>query len=152
MSLTQAQVYADGMYLLVAWHLQAAVQQPALLVPLNRNVKVFVVSDREFRQQRIAVIPVGINSVTAIGELRPHAVSEKLVLWGLGPVWMALGVLLVTTVNLLEKHQVRVGGAHGLAQLGQDESAVELGEALVDIDRQHIQTVHGGIAIQSRAG
>ncbi|MNJ01123.1 hypothetical protein D3C73_1606510 [compost metagenome] len=42
-------------------------------------------------------------------------------------------------MHLLEEHQVGAGGAHRLAQFGEDEAPVEQGEALVDVDRQHLQ-------------
>jgi len=49
----------------------------------------------------------------------------------------------VLAEHFLQKHQIGTGAAHGFAQFGQDEAAVEGGKALVCIDRQHLDSMHG---------
>lgn len=61
--LAQAEVHAHRMYLVMARHLQLAVQQPALLVALHRDVQVVEAADGEFRQQRVAVVPMGYTAL-----------------------------------------------------------------------------------------
>ena len=45
--------------------------------------------------------------------------------------------------HLLQKHQIGTGTAHCFAQFGQDEAAVKGGKALVRIDRQYLDLMHG---------
>src|SRR5690606_32563616 len=106
-----------------------------------RDVEVLVAQDRELRQQRIAVMAVRIHGVAAVGELRPHAVGEEFVLWRFGPVVDPRRVALVGPQYFLEEQQVGADGAYRIAQLGQDETPVEEGEALVGIHRQYTDAV-----------
>ncbi len=85
----QAQVHADGMHFGVARHLQYAVQQAPALGAGDRDVKVAVLADGEFRQQGIAVVAVGVHRIAPVGVVAPHAVGEKFVLRLLGPVVQA---------------------------------------------------------------
>ncbi|MNP85908.1 hypothetical protein D3C76_1858560 [compost metagenome] len=57
---------------------------------------------------------MGVHGIAAVGELRPHAVGEKLVLRGFWPGRVTHCVLLVAAVYLLQKHQVGAGGAYSL--------------------------------------
>ncbi|MCY1444989.1 hypothetical protein D9M71_614850 [compost metagenome] len=139
------------MHLVMARHLQLAVQQAALLVALHRDVQVVEAADRKLRQQGVTVVAMGVHGIAAVGELRPHAVGQELVLRRIGPGRLAQGVLLVATVHFLEKHQVGTRGANGFAQLGQDETPVEEGKALVHVQRQDIQPTHGGNLVDDAA-
>ncbi|MNL01229.1 hypothetical protein D3C87_1216930 [compost metagenome] len=141
-------MHADRMDLGVPRHVQHAMQQPAALGAGDGNIEVAVFANRVFRQQRIAVVAVGIDRIAAIGEITPHAVGQKLVLRGLWPVVVARGVPIVFADDFLQKHQVRRGAAYRFAQLRQDESAVERGESLVSIDGQHTQSMDGRWFVQ----
>jgi hypothetical protein len=57
------------------------------------------------------------------------------------PVLVFLAVRVVRAEHFLHEHHVGAHLAHGVAQLGQDEFAVEGGEALVDVHGHHRQTV-----------
>ncbi|MOA63908.1 hypothetical protein D3C78_1897970 [compost metagenome] len=61
-------------------------------------------------------------------------------------------MLLMAAVDLLQKHQVGACRADRLAQLRQDEAAVEQGKALVHVEGQHRQAVHGADLVDNAAG
>lgn len=147
MAFAQAQVHADGVHLARAGHVQHAVEQAALLDHADGHVEVLVVADGELAHQRVAVVAVRVDRVAAIGELRPHAVGEELVVRRLRPVVVAPGVALVGAEHFLEEHQVGAGGAHRHPQFRQDEAPVERGESLVGVDRQHLDPVYRGGAV-----
>jgi hypothetical protein len=107
------------------------------------DIEVVMAHDLEFRQQRIAVVAMGIDGIAPVGELRPDAVGEELVLRHVRPVTEALGVAFVGAVDFLEEHHVGAHAAHRFTQLGQDETSVQGSEALVDIDRQHREASDG---------
>ncbi|MCY1434529.1 hypothetical protein D9M71_505910 [compost metagenome] len=150
--LAQAQVHADGMHLAVAGDVQHAMQQAALLVAAHRDVEVVVLDDGKLRQQRIAVVAVGVDRIAAIGELRPHAVGEELVVRRRRPVPVALGVAVMVAQHFLEEYQVGFGGTHRVSQLRQDETPVQGGEALVGIDGEHLQPMHRGDPVDDDLG
>jgi hypothetical protein len=136
--LPQAEVHADGMH----FHaflgcVEHAVQQPALLVAVVRRIVVGVVANGKPRQQRVAVVAVRVHRIAAVGMVGPHGVGQVLVLRLLGPVGVALGMQGVRAQHFLQEDDVRGDRAHGLAQLLQDEAAIEESEALVGIDGQH---------------
>jgi hypothetical protein len=132
----QAQVHADHVdLLLVARHLQLAMQQAAFLGAGNRHVVVAVFHDRELRHDRVAVVALGVHHVLAIGELRPDAVREELVVRRLRPLLDLLAVVFVRAQHFLHEDDVGAHLAHGIAQLRQDEFAVEGREPLVDVHR-----------------
>jgi hypothetical protein len=110
-------------------------QQAALFRAGDRHVVVLVLHDRELGHHRVAVVALGVHHVAAVGELRPDAVGQEFVVRRLGPVLDLLAVLVVRAQHLLHEHHVGAHLAHGIAQLRQDELAVEGGEALVDVDR-----------------
>jgi len=143
MALQQRQVHADGMHLMRARHIEHAMQQAAALGAGDRHVEVAVLDDRVFRQQGVAVVAVGVYGIAAVGEVAPHAVSEKFVLGRLRPAGVARGMAIVAAEHLLQEHDVGLGTAHRFAQFRQDKAPVEGREALVGVDRQHPQPVHG---------
>ncbi len=107
MRLTQPQVHADGMELLVPRHLQHAVQQAATLGAGDGDVEVLVADDGKFREQGVAMVAVGIDRIAPVGEIGPDAVGEKLVLGRLRPVVKAHRVLFVGAQHFLQEHHVR---------------------------------------------
>ena len=136
----QPQVDANGVDIAaLAGHLQLAMQHAAPLGAADGNVAVFKLDNRELGQQRIAVMPVGIDRVAAIGELLPDAVGQVFVMRRLGVVVELLAMLEVIARHLLQKHHIRAHDAHRVPQFGQDELAVEKSESLVDIDREHLE-------------
>ncbi|MNH24569.1 hypothetical protein D3C79_845090 [compost metagenome] len=61
-------------------------------------------------------------------------------------------MVLVAAMHLLQEHQIGAGGTHRLAQLWQDEAAVERREALVNVECEHRQAVHGGDLVDNAVG
>ena len=149
----QAEVHADGVDALLApGHAQRAVQQAAALGAGDGDVVVLIVLDRELRQHRVAVVAMGVHRVAAIGELGPDLVGEELVVRVFGEVQELRRVFLVRALHLLQEDHVGADRAHGLAQLMQDELAVEEGEALVGVDRHHLEGELGHGAVGRVAG
>src|SRR5690606_39724932 len=77
-----------------------------LAFPTRRSsdlVEVLVTQDRKLRQQRVAVMPMRVDGIATVGELRPHAVGEELVLWRLRPVVHPRGVARVGAQHFLEE-------------------------------------------------
>ena len=138
--LNQPQMHADGMHVAaMAGHFQLAVQHAAPLRAADGNVAVFKFDNRELGQHGIAVMAVVIDRIAAIGKLRPDAVGQVFVMRLVRVVLELFAMLEMASGDLLQKHHVSAHGAHRIAQLGQDELAVEKGEALVDVDRQHLE-------------
>ena len=151
--LTQAQMHADGMHINgPARYLQLAVQQAASLGPADGHVMVFKTHNRELRQNSIAMVAVCIDSVAAIGKLRPDAVCQKFVVGGFRVVVEFVWVPGVAACDLLQKHHVSTHATHRLAQFGQDEFAVKKREPLVDIDREHLERERHGSSSQRLLG
>ncbi|MNH17305.1 hypothetical protein D3C79_769740 [compost metagenome] len=65
---------------------------------------------------------------------------------------MAQGVVLMAAMDLLQEHKVGIGGTYRLAQLGQDETPVQRGEAFVHVDRQYIETMYRGGLVDDAGG
>lgn len=151
-SFAQAEVHTHRMHLVMARYLQATVQQPTLLVTVDRDIQVVMLGDGKLGQQGIAMVAVRVHGIASIGELRPHAVGEKLVLGRLWPRRVALGMVLMAAVNLLQEHQVGATGTHRFAQLRQDETPVERGKPLVHVEGQHVQPMHRGYRVDAAAG
>jgi hypothetical protein len=144
MRLHQAQVHADGVDVdAAAGNLQFAVQQAAALGAADGHVAVFKTHDGKLGQHRVAMVAVGVDGVAAIGELRPDGVGQEFVVRRFGVVVELVGVLGVGARDFLQEHHVGAHAAHGFAQFGQDELAVEEGKALVDVDREHLEGERG---------
>ncbi|MCY1433526.1 hypothetical protein D9M71_495570 [compost metagenome] len=152
--LAQAEVHADGMQRYgVTGQLDLRVQQSALFVAaLDRNIQVAVTADRKFGQQGIAMVPLRIHGIAPVGVLRPHAVGEEFVVRPGRPAGLAAGVPAVFAVHFLEKHQVGVGFANGIAQFRKDETTVERGETLVGVHRQDRQRAYRRDAVLRHDG
>nr|GEZ90996.1 hypothetical protein [Tanacetum cinerariifolium] len=54
---------------------------------------------------RVAMVTVRVDRVTAVGEVRPHAVGKEFVVRRIRPVFVLGGVAVMTTEDFLEKHQ-----------------------------------------------
>lgn len=80
MAFQQTQVHADRMHFSVPRHIQYAMQQAAAFWAGDRDVEVTVFADRVLRLQGIAVVTIGVDRVTTVGEVAPHAVGQELVL------------------------------------------------------------------------
>src|SRR3990167_4405893 len=97
------------------------------------------------------MVSMWVDRVAAIGKVRPDLVGHELVLRYLGPQRVLDGVAVMAAVYFLQKHDVRLHGAHRVAQLRQDESPVQCGEALVGVHRENSETEigrsHGGGSI-----
>ena len=125
----------------LARHVEHAVQQAALLVAGDRHVVVRVVRIGNFDSTRVAVVAVRIHRVAAVGELRSRCVSARNSYCGVaGQSVKRLRVVRVRAEHLLQEHDVGADRAHRLAQLVQDEAAVEEAEALVGVDGEHAKT------------
>ncbi len=143
-NLAQPQVYANGMHLPAgAGQAQHTMQQPAAFVTALGDVEVVIANDLEFRQQCIAVVAMGVHRVAPVGELRPDTVGEKFVLRHAWPVAVAARVVLMGAMHLLQEHHIGSHAAHRLAQFRQDEASIEGSEALMSIDRQHLEAGDG---------
>ncbi len=126
-------------------------QQAALLVARHRDVEVAVGEDRMLGEHGIAMVAFGIHRVAPVGELRPHAVGQILVLRRRRPGWQARGVQAMGAEDLLEEHQVGTDAAHRFAQLRQDEAPIERVETLVGVHRQHLQARQDHAALSRRS-
>ncbi len=119
LALTQAQVHTDGMHFAMPRHREHRMQQPTLLGAVDADVEVFVPNDREFRQQRIAMVAIRVHRIAAIGKHRPHAVGQKFILGDVRPVVIALAVRAMHPKHFLQEHHIGAQRPHSLAQLGQ---------------------------------
>ena len=149
----EAQVHTDGMHVhAAAGHLQFAMQQAAALGPADGHVEIFKAHDGELGQHGIAVVPVGVNGVAAVGKLRPDGVGQEFVVRGFRVVVELVLVLDVVAGHFLQEHHVGADGAYRIAQFMQDELAVEEGKALVDVDREDFEgEVCGGSGHETTA-
>ncbi len=149
MRLGQAQMRTDHMHITdTARNAQGAMQQPALFRPGDRHVVIGEADDRKLRQHGVSVMALRIDRIAAVCELRPYRVRQELVVRRLGPVAVLARMPVVRALDLLEEHHVGTDRAHGIAQLGQDELAIEGGESLVGVHRHDFEgrwrDGHGG--------
>ena len=116
-----------------------AVKQPALFEAVGGHVLVIPLLDRKARQDRIAVMPVIVDRVAAIGEIAPHGVGEKLVLRLYRPVTMALCVAIVSALDFLQEDDVRAQLPQAVAQLVYHQPPVEKRQTFVDVVGDDVQ-------------
>ncbi len=147
--LAQSQVHADRVQRTA--DVDHRMQQAAFLVARHRDVEVAVGEDRMLGEHGIAMVAFGIHRVAPVGELRPHAVGQILVLRRRRPGRQARGVQAMGAEDLLEEHQVGTDAAHRFAQLRQDEAPIERVETLVGVHRQHLQARQDHAALSRRS-
>ena len=144
-SLEQAKVDVDAMQVLrAAGELDLAMQQPAVLEHVRRNVLVLLRDDRKARQDGVAVMPLAIDGVAAIGHLLPHGVRDEFVLRLARPVDVAAGVAVVGALHLLQEQDVDGQPVQLLLDLMDDHAPGQVREALVDIERRDGEIHRGG--------
>ena len=90
------------------------------------------------------MVTLRVHGIAAVSELGPHAVGKEFILRGIRPGRVAQGMLLMAAMHFLQEHQVCAGGTDRFTQLRQDEAAIEEGEPLVHVQREHVQAAHGG--------
>ena len=135
----QAQVHANHVQMGdAARHLQYTVQQAPPFGPADGRVAVAEIDDRKLGQHGVAMVALGVDGVAAIGKLGPDAVGQKLVMGGGRVVGEPACMRDMAPADFLQKHHVGRDAANGLAQLMQDEFAVEETESLVDVDGEHL--------------
>jgi hypothetical protein len=92
---------------LPAVDLDLAVQQPAALDRVVRDVDVLPHRDRVAAHDRVAVVAVLVHGVHAVHAVLAVLVGEELVLRHLGPAHVAPRVLVVLALHLLQEGDVR---------------------------------------------
>ena len=78
-----------------------AVQEPAALERVCRDVEVLLGDDRKVRQDRVAVVPVLIDRIASVRYLLPHGAGDELVLRLSRPIVIAARVPAVNPLDLL---------------------------------------------------
>src|SRR5690554_4764465 len=140
MGLAQPQMDANHMQLAPQFgRTQYAMQQAPALVAAQRHIHVVMRNNGKFGQHRIAVMPMGVNRISAIGVVTPNRVGKKFVLTGARPLAYAAGMMGMKPQHFLQEHDVGVRGPNGLTQLVEHETAPEMREALMGIDSQDFQ-------------
>src|SRR5690606_29255096 len=119
-----------------AGRLQDAVQHASLFLMPYRNINVVILDDRKLRQYCIAVMPVRIDCIAPISELRPYGVSKKFILTGRRPTRQGFRMAVVRAQHFLQEDNVSPRGTYGVSQLMKNETPVQRSEALVCIDSQ----------------
>ena len=84
-------------------------------------------------RMRVAMVPLPINSVAAVGDLPPYGIGDELVLRLAGPVVIAAGVAIVGALHLLQEQDVGGHAVQLLLQLVDDHAPGEVRETLVDV-------------------
>ena len=84
------------------------------------------------------MVTMGIDGISAIGKLRPQAVSYEFVMRGFWIVVKLFRVFGIRASDLLQKHHVCPDFTYCIPKLGQDELAVKKRKSLVNIDSQYL--------------
>src|SRR5690625_3834667 len=97
---------------------KSTVQQTALFRAVHRNIDILIGNNWKLTQKCIAVMPLRVNRIAAVGVAAPHLVSEVFVMGSFGPpAGVTKGECLMGTENFLQKNHVGTYGAHGLSKL-----------------------------------
>ena len=134
------EVHADRVHVeRLAGQPQHAMQQAALLGAVDRDVVVLVVHDRE--TSTAPRCRDGRADRPRCGRRRTAARSRRPEIRSAAPPASRPPRLngRVGALHFLQEDHVGAHRAHRLAQLGQDEAAVQDGEALVGVHREHAQ-------------
>jgi hypothetical protein len=102
-----------------------AVQKAAPLETMRGDILVHPVLYRKTRQDRVAVVAVVIDGVSAVGKVGPDRIRQELVLRFRRPLLVALGVALVRAEHFLQKDDVGAERAETVPQLVDHHPAVE---------------------------
>jgi hypothetical protein len=71
----------------IVWGLDNRIENPTFFVARNGNVVVLMGLDRISGQEGVAVVAVGVNSISPIGELRPKAICKEFIMRLVGPLF-----------------------------------------------------------------
>src|SRR5690625_2842163 len=105
---------------------------------VHRNIDILIGNNWKLTQKCIAVMPLRVNRIAAVGVAAPHLVSEVFVMGSFGPpAGVTKGECLMGTENFLQKNHVGTYGAHGLSKLRQNEFSVKKVKSLMGINRQY---------------
>jgi hypothetical protein len=131
MRLPQCEVQADRMqWLISARHSDYGVKKPSSLRAAHRRVDVAPGFDGIPGEERIAVMPAGIDGIPAIGVLGPDTVREDLVLMHGRPGGAGCS-------NLLQEDEIRLRGAQGCADAEEDFLPTTRAETLPGVQGQN---------------
>ena len=108
-------------------------QEPPPLQSVERDILVFPGDDRKFAEDRVSVVPLGINRVFTVSEMGPHPVGQVLKLRGSRPI-LELGAMdLMVAQDFLKQHEVRLDFLDGGLDLLQHEFGAAGAEAFMDV-------------------
>ena len=123
-----------------AGHGDHAVQKAAPLVAVIGDVLVLEGDEAEAREDGVAVVAVIVDGVAAV-DMLPAIAGEEGVLRLFRVRGEAQREALVEPLHFLQKHEVRVEDAQPVAQVMQHHAAVEVRQALMDIERDDAQAL-----------
>src|SRR5215212_4239691 len=83
-----------------------AMQKPASFEAVRGNVLVVPSPDWKAGEDRVAVVPMVIHGITAVGEIAPDRISQEFVLGLCGPVAVAGRVAVVGALHFLQKDDI----------------------------------------------
>src|SRR5258706_2330065 len=130
-----------------------AVQEPAALEAVVRDVLVLERQKTVARQDRVAVMTVVVHRVAPIDVL-PGVAGEKRMLRLDRRAGEAQGEAPVQALHFLQEHEIRIEQLQALAQLMDHHAPVEVRQPFVDVERDNPETLalhcSPSIAIASR--
>lgn len=90
------------------WHLNRAVQKPALIETVVSHILIVLSQYRVARKNRVAMMTVIVGHILAISMIAPKLLSEKMMLRLIGPVSVLLRVFEMLALDFLKKDDVSI--------------------------------------------
>jgi len=127
------------------WQMKGAMEQSPPLEPQLSDILIVRVLDRKAGKDRVAMVPVPVHHVAAIGGGRPDIFCQEFVLGLEGPIFEFLGIPAVSALDLLKKHNVWIQVPQSPPQLMHHQVLMELRKSLVDVvgDDVKVRRLHG---------
>src|SRR6476661_1613644 len=102
-----------------------AMQKPASLESMRRDILVVPARYGIARENGIAVMTMVVDRVAAVRKIAPYGISQELCLGLRRPVSMTRGIPVVSTLHLLQEDDVGAERAQTVPQLVNDQSPIE---------------------------
>ena len=98
------------------------------------------------------MVAFGVDGVASVSKIGPDAVGQKLVMRRLRVILEFIPVRGVRAADFLQKDHICAHKPHGVAQLVQDEFAVEKSKTLVDVHGHHLDGQGGRSGLKRQFG
>ena len=130
-------------FVLSARQRDLAVQQPTALKAMRGHIRVEGLQNREAAQYRVAVMSRFVYRIFPINGMRPDLLGNEVVLRASRIIVESLTMLCMFPLHFLQEHDIGIQFSQSLAQRVQHHTAIEIGEALVNVVGGYFQGRHG---------